>query len=122
MYVDTSDDDGATTLTWENECESVSVTLPGVVHASYSAKNSVVVTASAAGTVRILEPDGTERDPFESTLPEACAIYTLAPSIVGELRVTMVVAHDPPYRGETLWQHEIHVERGDVGGPVAKWR
>jgi hypothetical protein len=70
----------------------------------------------------VLDGDGSERVAFEYTLPEGCDCYTLTPSIVGDLGVTMVVAHQPPHRGETCWQHEIDIENREVGGPVAKWR
>ncbi|AFK20767.1 hypothetical protein E6P09_19240 (plasmid) [Haloferax mediterranei ATCC 33500] len=122
MHIEDSYNDETTTLSWEYGGESVSVTLPGLFHAEYAERSDVVVTATAEGTIRILAGDGTERDAFEYTLPEGCDLYTLTPSIGGDLGVTMVVAHDPGHRGETLWQHEIDIERRAVGGPVAKWR
>ncbi|SER42962.1 hypothetical protein [Natrinema salaciae] len=122
MHIEDSYDDKSTTLTWECVGESVSVTLSGLVHAEYAEEEDVVVTASVEGTIRMLASDGTERDAFEYTLPDGIDLYTLVPSIVTELGVTMVLAHDPPHRGEVLWQHEIDIERKEVGGPVAKWR
>lgn len=122
MHIEDSYDDDSTTLTWEYAGESVSVTLPGLVHAEYAAEQDVIVTATDGGTIRILECDGTERDAFAYTTPEGVDLYTLTPSIVGDLGVTMVMGHVPDHEGETLWQHEIDVERQTVGGPVAKWR
>lgn len=122
MHIQDSDDDESTTLAWEYEGDSVSVTLPGTVHAEYAEEQDVVVTASAEGTIRILAGDGTVREAFEYTTPEGSDLYTLVPSIVGDLGVTMVVGHQPPHRGETLWQHEINLDRQEVSGPVAKWR
>ena len=122
MQIEQRDDDESTTLAWEYEGESVSVTLPGLVYAEYSAAQDVVVTASDAGTIRVLGVDGVERDTFEYTTPDGVSLYTLVPSIVGDLGVTMVLPHDPPHRGESLWQHEIDLDRREVGGPVAKWR
>ncbi len=89
----------------------------GLVHAEYAAEEGVVVTASVEGTIRMLASDGTERDTFEYTLPDGSDLYTLVPSIVTELSVAMVLAHDPPHRGEALWQHEIDIERKEIGGP-----
>ncbi|ELZ08396.1 hypothetical protein C479_13693 [Halovivax asiaticus JCM 14624] len=122
MHIEEITDDESTTLTWEYEGESVSVTLPGLVHAEYSAAKDVVVTASVEGTIRVLGAAGSGRDTFEYTTPDGVDLYTLVSSIVGDLDVTMVLAHDPPHRGESLWQHEIDLDRREVGGPVAKWR
>ncbi|AFO57632.1 hypothetical protein [Natrinema sp. J7-2] len=122
MDIEDSDDDESTTLAWEHEGESVSVTLPGTVHAEYAEGQDVVVTASAEGTIRVLEGDGTERDGFEYSLHDGCDLYVLVSSIVTDFGVTMVVGHEPPHRGETFWQHEIDFQRRAVGGPVAKWR
>ncbi|ELY81028.1 hypothetical protein [Natrinema gari] len=122
MHIDDSDDGESTTLAWEHEGESVSVTLPGTVHAEYAEARDVVVTASAEGTIRVLAGDGTEWDAFEYSLPDGCTPYVVVSSVVTDLGVTMVVAHDPPHRGEALWQHEIDLQRRVVGGPVAKWR
>lgn len=122
MDIEEIDGDESTTLEWEYEGESVSVTLPGLVSGEYSKPKDEIVTADREQTIRVLDGHGVELDVFEYTPPENCEFYALTPTIVTGLGVSMVMAHVPDYRGETLWQHEIDVERQVVGGPVAKWR
>ena len=122
MHIEDTDDGELTTLTWRNDGENVSITLPSPADAAYSDPADVIVAADGDGTIQVLEADGTRRDRFEYTIPDGCDRYVLVSSIATELGVTMVLAHEPPHRGETLWQHEIDLERRTVGDPVAKWR
>jgi hypothetical protein len=122
LRVDEREDEDGTTLAWQTADGTVSVTLPGRVHAASAQRRALVVTASVDGTVRLFARDGTEQVAFEYATPADADLYTLVPSVVGDLGVTMVFAHDPPHRGETLWQHVIDVDARAVGEPVAKWR
>ncbi|WP_440991726.1 hypothetical protein [Haloarchaeobius baliensis] len=122
MNIEDGDDGARTTVTWRHEGESVSVTLPSPADAAYADPVDVIVAADGDGRLHVLEPDGALRDSFEYDTPDGCDRYVLVSSIATKLGVTMVLAHDPPHQGETLWQHEIDLEGRAVGGPVARWR
>ncbi|WP_421243039.1 hypothetical protein [Aeromonas enteropelogenes] len=36
--------------------------------------------------------------------------------------IRVVIAHEPPFRGERFWQHDINFENGIISEPIAQWR
>ena len=111
-----------TTVAWVSSGERVSKKFPGRVSAEYSEARNVVVIAGGDGVIHLLDVDGGVLDSFSYNLPENCKFYILAKSIVSDLGVVMVVAHDPEFKGERFWQHEIDLEGRAVGGPENRWR
>lgn len=51
------------------------------------------------------------------------SIYCLANESVYEAKIVrVVIAHEPPFKGERFWQHDINLENGSVSEPITKWR
>jgi hypothetical protein len=121
MKIKTSVGKTTTTLQWQYSQENVSIKFPGRVVAEYSeAKDLVIVVGD--GVIFLLNNIGKKVSEFSYENSEACKFYTLAKSAVGDLGVTIVMAHTPEYNGERFWQHDIDVLNQKVSGPIKKWR
>ncbi|MDO2950022.1 hypothetical protein [Aeromonas simiae] len=36
--------------------------------------------------------------------------------------IRVVIAHEPPFRGERFWQHDVNIENGMISDPITQWR
>ena len=122
MRIDTSVGKKITTLKWQYLGENISIRFPSRVEAEYSDSKELIVAAGADGIVHLIKLDGSLVSEFSFENTGNCKLYILTKSPLSDLGITMVMAHDPEYKNERFWQHEINVNTKQVSGPIRKWR
>lgn len=111
-----------TTLKWKEESEAISINLPGRVDAAYSESRELVITAGTDGHIRAFSLNGDKTHDFVFNNSDSVKFYAIGISTASKLGVTIVMAHNPEYRNERFWQHEINLDTGEISEPIAKWR
>ena len=122
MKVETSVGKKTTSIRWRYLEKKISLKFPGRVEAEFSESKSLIVCASDDGLIRLIMPDGSIVSEFPYDNSDNCRFYVLTNSSITDLGVTMVMAHDPEYKGERFWQHGIDIEAMKISGPLDKWR
>lgn len=118
MKVDLNDND----ISWVNEGKRITV-IGDYIDAAYDKKLGNV-TALNANAIYLFDKEGNlfSINHFSFKQPGA-RIYSLAnESASTEKSVRIIIAHEPPFKGERFWQHEISLENGVVSEPIKKWR
>lgn len=59
---------------------------------------------------------------FSFKEPGGCVYFLASQSVSAEKTVRVILAHEPPFKGERFWQHDINLESGTIAEPLAKWR
>ena len=122
MRIDRSVGKKTTTLKWQHLGEKKSIRFSGRVEAEYSESKEMIVAAGTDGVIHLIRLDGTVVSEFSFDNSGSCNFYVLTKSALTDLGVAIVMAHDPEYKGERFWQHEIDYEERKVSGPISKWR
>jgi len=122
MRIETSVGKKTTSIRWRYLDEKISLKFPGRVEAEFSESKNLIIAASDDGLIRLIALDGSIISEFSYDNSDSCRFYVLTNSVITDLGVTMVMAHDPEYKGERFWQHGIDIEAMKVGGPLDKWR
>ncbi|WP_429220076.1 hypothetical protein [Aeromonas veronii] len=118
MRIDLNEDD----ISWVCDGEKITV-LGDCIDAVYDNKLDRV-TALEFSSVSFFDKKGTLLFivDFIFNAPGA-SIYCLANESVYEAKIVrVVIAHEPPFKGERFWQHDINLENGSVSEPITKWR
>ncbi|WP_323945806.1 hypothetical protein [Aeromonas caviae] len=109
-------------ISWVYDGKEIKV-IGDYVDAAYDKKLDGVTALNASG-ISLFDKEGDllfiTRFSFKE--PGSC-IYCLAnQSASAEKTVRVVLAHEPPFKGERFWQHDINIENGTISEPLAKWR
>lgn len=122
MRIETTVGKKTTCIRWPYLGEKISLKFPGRVEAEFSETKDLIIAAGDDGLIRLIKPDGNIMSEFSYDNSDSCRFYVLTNSAITDLGVTMVMAHDPEYKGERFWQHSIDIEAMKIGGPLDKWR
>lgn len=118
MRVYLNDDD----ISWVYDGKEIKV-IGDYVDAAYDKKLDGVAALNASG-ISFFDKEGDLLfiTHFSFKEPGSC-IYCLAnQSASAEKTVRVVLAHEPSFKGERFWQHDINIENGTISEPLAKWR
>ncbi|MED5523406.1 MAG: hypothetical protein VX447_01420 [Pseudomonadota bacterium] len=114
---------GYTYFSWGYKGSCIKVEYPFSAYAAYDEKNNkIVVFKSEESLCLVLDPDGTLSKKFFLLIPTNCRFYNFTKSIVGDFGFTVILGHQPNYKGELFWQHILDIDKEILSGPEAIWR
>lgn len=114
---------GFSSFSWLYKNSCVKVEYPFAAYAAYDEENDKVIIFKPEECLCLVHnPDGTIFKSFFVVVPANCRFYTFTESIVGNFGFTVILGHQPNYKGELFWQHVLDIDKETLSGPEAVWR